>query len=38
MKDHNSIPGQNFMGNYKAALSKVQFVASFDFSFVNLGK
>lgn len=38
MKDHNSIPGCNFMGNYKAALSKVQLVASFHFSFINLGK
>jgi len=38
MKDHNSIPGCNFMGIYKAALSKVQFGASFHFSFINLGK
>lgn len=38
MKDHNSIPACDFMGNYKAALSKVQFVASFHFSFINLGR
>lgn len=38
MKAHNSIPARNFMGNYKAALSKVHFVASFHFSFINLGE
>lgn len=35
MKDHNSIPGCNFMGNYRAALSKVQFVASASLTLEN---
>lgn len=35
MKDHNSIPGCNFMGSYRAALSKVQFVASASLTLEN---
>lgn len=35
MKDHNSIRGGNFMGNYRAALSKVQFVASVSLTLEN---